>query len=326
MVPPADDASPPAVTVVLPNYNGCELLRRFLPSVIEAAAAAAPPARVLVVDDASTDASVELLRDEWPQVEVVVSERNLGFAATANRGMAHARSPLVLLLNTDTQPKENALGPLVECMCEHPNAAAVVPRIVQMRTGGICESVVVGSFRRGLFRLQWRPEMCVSERPLPVLYPCGAAVVLRREVFLRLGGFDELFAPFYWEDADLGYRMWRAGYRVLYEPRSRVLHYHPGVIRTIHSARRAHFMQDRNRFLFTWKNLDWSLLVQHFALLPAHVVVSLLTGRGRFVTALASALLALPRSLHSRRGRGAAVRCSREVFECARPEDDSRRG
>ncbi len=307
-----------SVTVALPNYNGADLLRRFLPSVMRAASGVSPPARVLVVDDASTDGSAVALRQGWPEVAVVVNERNLGFAGAANRAIEEARSDLVLLLNTDAAPDADALAPLVECIQAQPEAAAVVPKILQMRTGGTCESVVFGTFRRGLFRLQRHPELCASPHPLPVLYPCGAAVMLRRRVFLELGGFDELFAPFYWEDVDLGYRMWRAGHRVLYEPRSRVLHYHPGAIKAAHTEDRAHFMQDRNRFLFTWKNLDWPLLAQHFALLPAHAVVSSLTGRGRFVAALGSALRALPAAWRSRRRRGAGRYASREVFQRAR--------
>jgi GT2 family glycosyltransferase len=314
------------VTVVLPNYNGRELLRRFLAAVVRAAAAVTPAARVLVVDDASTDGSVELLRDEWPQVRVLVNERNVGFAATANRGVAEARSPFVFLLNTDAEPEPNALGPLLDVMRRRAAAGAVVPRILQTNAGGACESVVFGAFRRGLFRLEWHPELCESEGALPVLYATGAAAMLRRDVFLRLGGFDQLFAPFYWEDADLGYRMWRAGYQVLYEPRSRVLHHHPGVIVTAHSPAHASLMQDRNRFLFTWKNLDPWLLAQHFALLPAHVIASSLTGRGRLVVALAAALRALPRSLQSRRARARGLLSSRDILRSARPQEAARRG
>jgi len=320
LAPPASYESPSAVTIVLPNYNGRELLSRFLPSVLAAAEGIVPPARVLLADDASTDDSVAWLRREWPRVEVIVNERNAGFGATANRGMEVADSPLVFLLNTDAEPDPHVLPPLLERMNESPAAAAVVPRIVQTATGGTCESVVFGGFRRGLLRLERRPDLCEAECAMPVLYPCGAAVMLRRGVFLQLGGFDALFAPFYWEDADLGYRMWRAGHQVLYEPRARVLHYHPGAIKTAHSERRAAFMQDRNRFLFTWKNLDGWLLAQHFAWLPAHVVVSSLTRRGRFVTGLFSALRAIPAALRSRRARGPAILSSRQIFEKARRE------
>jgi GT2 family glycosyltransferase len=321
VAPPADESSPATVTVVLPNYNGAELLCRFMPSVMRAAAALEPPAAVLVVDDASTDSSVGVLHAEFPQATVLVNQRNLGFGATANRGIEAAGSSFVLLLNTDAEPAHDVLAPLLERLQGAPDVAAVVPKIVQVTTGGTCESVAFGAFRLGLFRLERRPDLCESEQPLPVLYPCGAAVMLRRDIVIDLGGFDRLFAPFYWEDVDLGYRMWRGGYRVLYEPRARVSHYHPGVIKTAHSERRAHFMQDRNRFLFMWKNLDLPLLLRHFAFLPAHVVVSALTGRGRFVTALASALPALPRSLLRRGTRGPAHLSSLEIFARARPEE-----
>jgi GT2 family glycosyltransferase len=316
-----------AVTIVLPNYNGRELLRRFLPSVTTAAQGVAPPAEVVVADDASTDDSVAWLRAQWPQIAVIANEHNVGFGETANRGIKAARSPLVFLLNTDAEPDGSVLAPLVESMNERPEAAAIVPRILQMSAGGTCESVVFGDWRRGLLRVERRPDLCDAGQgqecrcSMPVLYPCGAAVMLRRDVFLQLGGFDPLFAPFYWEDADLGYRMWRAGYQVLYEPRARVLHYHPGAIETAHSERRAAFMQDRNRFLFTWKNIDGWLLIQHFAWLPAHVIISSLTGRGRFVAALASALRALPAALRRRGARGAGVLSSRQIFEKARLDE-----
>jgi GT2 family glycosyltransferase len=321
LAPPGGEDSSSAVTIVLPNYDGAELLRRFLPSVMDAARGIEPPAGVLVVDDASTDDSVRILREEFPQVTVLVNPRNLGFGATANRGVEAARSPFVVLLNTDAEPAVDLLDPLLERMREAPDVAAVVPRIMQVTTGETCESVVFGTFRRGLFRLERRPELCESEHPLPVLYPCGAAVMLRRDVFIELGGFDDLFAPFYWEDVDLGYRMWRAGHRVLYEPRSAVLHYHPGAIKATRSEERAHFVQDRNRFLFMWKDLDASLLLRHFALLPAHVVVSALTGRGRFVSALMSALPALPHALARRSARGTTARSSLDILERARPRE-----
>jgi GT2 family glycosyltransferase len=309
------------VTIVIPNFNGRELLDRFLPSVVAAAGAVSPPAHILIIDDASTDDSVDLVRRQSAVVKLLVNDRNLGFGATANRGVEAAEAPLVLLLNTDVEVNRDAVPPLAALMRERTRAAAVVPRIIQTGEEGGCESVVFGAFRRGLFRIERRPDLCDSDSPLPVLYPCAAAVMLRRREFLALGGFDALFAPFYWEDVDLGYRMWRAGYEVLYEPRSRVLHHHPGSVRTTQSERRVRLFQDRNRFLFMWKNLDRSLLAQHFALLPSHLAVSALTGRGRFVAAASSALCVLRVALRSRRRLGGPLRSTREILERVRPQD-----
>ena len=321
VAPPMSHETALAVTVVLPNYNGRELLARFLPPVVAAAGAVSPPARILVVDDASGDSSADYLRAEWPDIDILTNDRNLGFGATANRGVEAARTPLVLLLNTDVEPAPGALAPLIEVMRQRSQAGAAVPRITQTGEGGGCESVVFGAFRRGLLRLQRRPDLCDCDGPMPVLYPCAAAVMLRREIFLRLGGFDLLFAPFYWEDVDLGYRMWRAGYEVLYEPRSQVLHHHPGTVQTTQNDRRVRLVQDRNQFLFMWKHLDRSLLAQHFALLPAHIIASAMTGRGRFVAAAFSALRALPATLRSRGELPHSLLSSREILERARPQD-----
>ena len=304
-------------TFVLPNYNGQALLERFLPSVL----AAAGEARVLVVDDASTDDSVAFLRAQFPTVDVLPLERNVGFAKAANKGIEAADNEIVALLNTDVQPEKGFLPPLLRALAD-PRVFASVPRIRRPLDGGVAESAISGEFRRGLFRLGFQGDAPFEahQEPFPTLYPVGAAAIMRRQVFLELGGFDPLFRPYYWEDADLGYRAWKVGYRVLCVPESVVDHY-AGTISATQARARVVLAQDMNRFLFTWKNIhDWRWTLAHWLALGPHCAVSLCTGRGGFVRGLAAALPRLPEALRARRlARRQAVVPDREVLRRASP-------
>jgi len=295
------------VAAVIPTYQGRELLARFLPHVLRALSLHG--VRVTVVDDGSTDGTAEMLAARFPSVRVLRAEVNLGFARAVNRGVQETEAEILLLLNSDVAPEADFLPPLVEAFDEAELFAAV-PAV--LKPDGVCESVVAGEFRRGLFRLVFQPERYRRGRvdSLPVLYAVGAAAAFRREKFLALGGFDPLYAPYYWEDADLGYRAWKQGFTVRCVPASRVLHYGSATIGSEPRGRVA-FVQSRNRFLFMWKNLDALWLGQHFLWLPAHLTVSLFTGRALFTFSCLSALLHLPHALLRRQ---APTRSDREVL------------
>jgi GT2 family glycosyltransferase len=200
---------------------------------------------------------------------------------------------------------------------EDPTVFAAVPRIRRPLEGGVAESAIAAQFRRGLFRLQFLGDAPFegSTQPFPTLYPVGAAAVFRREPFLELGGLDPLYTPYYWEDADLGYRAWKAGYRVLCVPQSVVDHY-SGSISSTQPAERIALAQGAHRFLFTWKNLHdpwWTL--SHWLWLGPHCLAAACTGRATFVWELWTALRRLPEALRGRRAaRRRAKVLDREVL------------
>ncbi|MBM3476685.1 MAG: glycosyltransferase family 2 protein [Armatimonadetes bacterium] len=305
---------PPSVAVLLPNYAGRELLERYLPSVVAAAATVEAP--VVIVDDASPDDSVAFLNSTFPSVRVLALAENVGFARAVNHGVGEIPADTIVLLNTDVEPDPGFVPPLLRAL-EEPEVFAAVPRLRRPLEGGVAESAIAGEFRRGLFRLHFlgdEPFACHAT-PSPTLYPVGAAVAFRRDVFLRLGGLDPLYRPYYWEDADLGYRAWKAGYQVLCVPDSLADH-HAGVIRATQPGGRIALAQDAHRFLFTWKNVHdpwWTL--SHCALLGPHVLASLCTGRWGFVRGLIAALGRLPEALRARQAaRRAATVSDREVL------------
>lgn len=246
--------------VVLPNFNGAHLLERYLPGVIEAV----DGAQVTVVDDGSTDASLDVLRG-FPGVKVVVRTQNGGFSRAVNDGIRAGSGDLVLLLNNDVELARGFLERLLPCF-EDEAVFAVSPRIILPNRGNLDEGPASGCWHHGLFYTGQRQAS--PDTPTPILYATGCAAVYRRSMLETLGGFDEAYSPFYWEDADLGYRAWKRGWKSLYQPASTVYHQHSASISRIDSGFTSR-IRARNSLFFIWRNVeDESLLRQHRVWLP----------------------------------------------------------
>jgi GT2 family glycosyltransferase len=219
-----------AVAVV--SFNTRALLDACLASV-----AAARPAQTVVVDNGSTDGSIELVRERHADVKLIVCERNRGYGGAANRAIAACGAGYVLLLNSDTMLCLDALGALERYLEDHPRAAVVGPRLVYpdgtLQRSTYPEPSVADTFlgETGLHRLTRRVPS-LSERSLrtwrhdaarAVPWVLGAALALRREAFDAVGGFDESFF-LYGEEVDLCRRLNAAGYETHFAPVTSVVH------------------------------------------------------------------------------------------------------
>jgi GT2 family glycosyltransferase len=284
-----------AASIVIPNWNGRELLAKYLPSVLEAAGGN-PANEVIVVDNASADGSADFLRENFPTVRVVALEKNRGFGGGSNAGVAAARNDVVVLLNSDMRVAPDFLAPLLAAFTGD-KVFAVSCQIFfsdparRREETGLTE----GRWHRGALQVGHRADDRITE-PYPCFYGGGGSCAFDLRKFLELGGFDELFAPFYFEDADLGYLAWKRGWQVLYQPRSVVWHEHRGTIGRHYSDARIRAVLEKNRLLFCWKNIhEWRRLAGHFTFATAHAVA-----RGS-LHGLWKAVLQLPAALRSRR-------------------------
>ncbi len=318
--PPAPPASPPPlarlperppVSVVIPNYNGRELLAECLPSVVAAASAYGRSTEVIVVDDASTDGSPEFIRDAFPTVILLRLDRNQGFGRACHEGIARASSPLVALLNSDVAVKEDFLLPLVRCFRD-PSVFAVQPR-AYYPDGRLNVGVNMGRIENGYIRI-WNEADTDEEKQVgglcPTLYCLGGAMLFDRRKYAALGGFDALYYPFRWEDIDLCYQAGKRGWRVLYQPASTVWHRHHATLNKVFHPDYLNVIEMKNEILFIWKNIhEPRLFREHLRRFPAYFLSQILSGRANFPPAFLRALASLPAVLRARRAarRPAAV-------------------
>jgi GT2 family glycosyltransferase len=258
------------VSVVIPTWNGRRLLERFLPSVLVAAdryrETTGADVEIIVVDDGGTDDTAFWLAEAYPgRVELLMKRRNEGFAHACNTGFEHARHPVVFLLNNDVEVDPDAIAPLVSHFAS-PDVFAVASLTSNLETGAESGVGKLGAFSRGFLRVHASYMPLRAEGEWPSIFASGGAAAFSREKLAALGGFDTLYAPFYWEDVELSYRAWKRGLRVLFEPRSRVRHQVSSTIGKTFARHDVRAIEHRNRLLAHWVNLhDPELWLRHRA-------------------------------------------------------------
>lgn len=265
-------------TVVIPNWNGRDLLEKYLPSVVDALANN-PENEILVIDNASTDGSADFVAERFPQVRLIRSETNLGFGGGSNLGFREAKNDIVVLLNSDMRVEPDFLAPLLAPFRD-PLVFAVAcqiffsdPKKRREETG-----LTQGWWDAGRIRVSHRIDSEITEA-FPCFYAGGGSSAFDRRKFLELGGFEEVLRPFYYEDTDLGLMAWKRGWKVLYQPASVVYHEHRGTIGRKFSPRYVQSILKKNAVLFVWKNIhSWKLLSSHFPFLFLSCLRSLLFG------------------------------------------------
>jgi GT2 family glycosyltransferase/glycosyltransferase involved in cell wall biosynthesis len=292
-----------AASVVIPNWNGRDLLEKYLPSVATALAAN-PENEIIVVDNGSTDGSAEFVRSRFPQVRVLPLPRNLGFGGGSNAGFRAAKNDIVVLLNSDMRVDPGFLPPLLEAFSGE-RVFAVSCQIFFTDPGKTREEsgLTQAWWDKGRLGVRHRIDDRIRE-PFPCFYPGGGSSAFDRRKFLELGAFDHLMAPFYLEDTDLGYQAWKRGWIVYYQPASIVWHEHRGTIGKKFSQPYIESIIQKNFLLFAWKNIhEWPRLTMHFLRTWADALFSYCGGHSREranFAGLARAFLQLPQALVSR--------------------------
>jgi GT2 family glycosyltransferase len=244
------------VAVVIVNWNRKNLLRSCLQSLTTQTL---KPFQIILVDNGSTDGSVEMALAEFPAapLEVVRNQENRGFCAANNQGIALARTPWVALLNNDAEADPDWLQQLVEAG-NATGAAMVASKILvhadPSRIDKVGHLIYPDGQNRG--RGTGQTDHGQFDRQEEVLWPDGCAALYRRAILEEIGGFDEDFFA-YADDAELGMRARRAGYTAVYSPGARVRH-HRGTTLGVLSARRIELIE-RNRILLVVKHFPWSL-------------------------------------------------------------------
>lgn len=284
------------VSIVIPNWNGLDKLKRHLPRVVEVARFNKIE-EIIVSDDVSTDGSVSLIKEKFPDVIVVQREKNGGFSSNVNTGIENAGGELIFLLNNDATPDKNFLNPTLPHF-QNPKVFSV-----GCNTGGLWSTARFenGFFWHGQARLL-SPERSDGRQADPqkahqTLWASGGSAIFRKSIWDKLGGLDPLYNPFYEEDVDLGYRATKRGYINIWEPKSRVDHYSEvGVIAANFSQNKINMIAERNHLIFIWKNITSKKLINEHKKALVHMLFS----HPRYWFTFMTALKKLPQILAKR--------------------------
>lgn len=320
-----------AVSIVIPTWNGIELLKRFFPSVVLASEnyleETDSQVEIIVVDDGGTDDSYEWLtvkaneiNSEKQNIELRIlrNEENLGFGATCAKGIETAKFPLLFLLNNDVEISANAILPLVENF-EDKKLFAAHCQAFDFDEKFVCGLGKVGRFSRGFIRvhLSYLEKFDKNQKydKFYSIFASGGAAMFDREKFLEIGGFEKLLYPAYWEDIDISYRAWKRGFTIVYEPRAIVFHRVSSTMRKVNS-KKLKVINQRNRIIFNWINMhDRKMFLLHFYWLFILLISAPLTMKFSFLQGFWEALKNFS-EIRKRRAeeKRAAKLSDREVF------------
>lgn len=213
---------PERVAVIIPNWNGKRFLDACLLSLRQQTFT---PFTTYVVDNGSSDGSVDYLRSHYPEVVVVAHADNLGFSAAINAGIAASKGEYIAALNNDTEVHPQWLEALVATLDAHPEVGLCASKVMDYANRSVIDSYGDGYARHGVaFKIgMLATDTGQFNQPIEVLSPCAAASIYRRSLFDDIGTFDEDFFC-YMEDIDIGLRAALAGYRCLVVPTAKVYH------------------------------------------------------------------------------------------------------
>lgn len=245
------------IAVVILNWNGEALLERFLPSVMEHSKGA----DIYVVDNASTDGSLDFLKQHYPSIGVVQNDVNGGFAKGYNDGLKHIEADLFCLLNSDVEVTENWLGPIIKAFDEIPEAAIIQPKILDLKqkdhfeyagaAGGFIDMLGYPFCRGRIFQSIEKDEGQYDDIK-EVFWATGACMFIKSEVFRSLNGFDEDYFA-HQEEIDLCWRAKNAGHKVFYVGQSHVYHLGGSTLSNMNPKKT--FLNFRNSLYSITKNL-----------------------------------------------------------------------
>ena len=300
------------ISFIIPNFNGKKLLEKNLPKILLAADYWSGKYEIIVVDDASKDDSVDFLKKTYPQVKLIIHKSNQKFAVSCNDGVDKAKGEIVILLNSDVIPYKDFIKPLLVNFRQKNVFAAGCKEEAQINDKKVFSGRALGAFKRG-FLVHRRAK---NQDKKNTLAATGSAAY-RKSIWEKLGGLDSLYKPAYMEDIDISYRALKAGYKILFEPQSKVFHQHETTNIKAMGKKGIKLAALKNQFIFVWKNItDKELLMSHFIWLPYHLIVDTIRTKGLFALAFVKAIVQLPKVLKSRQKAKKLFKLSdKEIFK-----------
>lgn len=257
------------VTIIIPNYNGKHFMQPCLESLEKQVC---KDYTILVVDNHSSDGSVEYMREFYPDIEVIALDENYGFSKAVNVGIRHASTPYVILLNNDTTVDEHYVGEMIQAIERSPQIFSVSSKMLQMYHPELIDSAgdLYTILGWGICRGSGRPSSNYT-KPDEIFSACAGAAIYRCCVFRKIGYFDETHFA-YLEDIDIGYRARIYGYINTYCPTALVYHVGSGTSGSKYNSFKVR-LSARNNVWLSYKNMPFLQLAVNFLPLAAGTLV-----------------------------------------------------
>jgi GT2 family glycosyltransferase len=240
------------LSIIIVSYNNSALLQQTLQSVYENTNLDISY-EIIVVDNNSQDDTLQMLTENFPKVKVVDNEKNYGFAAGNNIGLNIALGKAILFLNNDTFILNNALNKMYRFLFQNKDMGALTPQLLEKDGHTIQHQ---GRYRKKIWE---------NKQPQNIKFASGTALMVKKMVLDRIGGFDEAFF-FYNEDIDLCHRISERGYQIFYYPEAQIIHYGGKTSEKVSSLAKAEGL--RGGIYYVWKYYRW--------LLPFYLILMLI--------------------------------------------------
>lgn len=263
------------ISVVIPNYNGSELLLRIIPAALTALQSSGLPSEIIIADDCSIDNTANILHEQFPGIRFIQNKINKGFSATANNGIRSAKYNWVLLINSDVILESDYFKTLIK-YTERENVLGVMGRIKRWEDEQILDTAKFPRFQ--LSKIKTSGNYFFAEEELMcdglnTFYISGANAFINKNIFLSLGGFNELFSPFYAEDTELSLRAWRLGFYCMYEHHAVCRHQPTSTIKKTYSKKEINVIYNRNKMFLHAIHLDGMARVVWLIQMPLEVIL-----------------------------------------------------
>jgi GT2 family glycosyltransferase len=256
----SSSAAQPAVAIVILNWNGRNFLEKFLPALM---ASTYKNKQIMVADNASSDDSVDFLKQHYPQVRIIINASNEGFAKGYNTALKQVAADYYVLLNSDVEVTPGWLEPVISLMESDKKVAACQPKVLAYQNKNQFEYAGAAGgwidkygypFARGRVFDHCENDNGQYDDACDCFWATGAALFVRAHVYHEMGGLDEYFFA-HQEEIDLCWRMQLSGYRVMAQPASVVYHVGGGTLPAGNSYKT--FLNFRNGLIMLYKNLPW---------------------------------------------------------------------
>jgi GT2 family glycosyltransferase len=289
------------VNIAILNFNGKSLLEECLPSIIEAASKSRFSPKITVLDNCSTDNSVDFLKRRFPNVQIYIAKENKVYCSY-NEFFKEAEDDVIVVLNSDIKVDQDFLDPLAECFENDQDVFFVSSKMYYFDGKTYQGDRAKAAQRFGIISADCRFDGykdLIDKRGYTFSTGNGA---FDRKKFLEVGGYDDIFLPGRYEDVDFCFRGWKLGYKGMYEPRSVIYHKGYESFKNYFSDKSIQKMVFKNSVLFTWKNItDPFLLFKFYFWLVPRLLYFAFTKKFYFLNAFWQACTRIPEVARKRK-------------------------